>query len=86
MQVYYVAIYKAHLVNHHDRFAVAVLQGDSGVGCIPQESSRVAWYFLSHGGEITCEITGRQRSDVDGIGQEVPGVYTSLGKPRNCLS
>ena len=28
--------------NHHDRFAVAVLQGDSAVGHIPRESTRVA--------------------------------------------
>jgi len=27
---------------------------------IPRESSRVAWYFLRHGGDITCEITGRK--------------------------
>jgi len=65
------AIYKAHLVrirtcNHYDRFAVVVLRGDSAVGHIPRESSRVAWYFLRHGGEITCEITGRRRSGIDG--------------------
>jgi len=29
-----------------------------------------------HGGEITCEITGRQRrSDVDGKGLEVPCMF-----------
>jgi len=55
------AIYKARLVrvrtlHHHDRFAVAVLQGDSTVGYIPRESSRITWYFLRHGGEITCEV------------------------------
>ena len=50
---------------------MAVLQGDSAVGYIPQESSRVAWYFLRHGREITCEITGRRRRlDVDGKGLE----------------
>jgi len=34
------------------------------------------WYFLRHGGEITCEITGRWRRsdvcDVGGKGLEVP--------------
>ena len=40
-----------------------------------------------HGGDITCEITGRRRrSDVDGKGLEVPCNHTSLGKLRNCLS
>jgi len=56
---------------------VAVLQGDSAVGHIPRESSRVAWYFLRHGGEITCEITDRRRSDVDGKALEVPCVTLS---------
>jgi len=78
------AIYKAHLVrirtcNHYDRFAVVVLQGDSAVGHIPRESSRVAWYFLrhGHGEEVTCEITGiRRRSDVDAKGLEFPCVWT----------
>jgi len=43
--------------------------------------------FLRHGGEITCEITGRQRrSGVDGKGLEVLCVYTFMGKPRICLS
>jgi len=62
---------------------VAVLQGDSALGYIPRESSRVAWYFLRHGGEIN----GKSLADKeDGKGLEVPRVYTSLGKPRNCLS
>ena len=40
---------------------MAVLQGEYAVGVIPRESSRVAWYFLRHGGEITCKMTGRRR-------------------------
>ena len=80
------AIYKAHFesepCNHHDRFAVAVLQGEYAVGHLPRESSRVAWYFLRHGGEITCEISGRRRRSDDGKGLEVPCVYTFLGKPK----
>jgi len=76
------AIYKAHLVrvrtcNHHDRFAVAVLHGEYCAGHIPRESSRVAWHFLRHGGEITCKITGRWRSDIDGKALEVPSVALS---------
>ena len=65
-------------------FAVAVLQGEYAVGHIPRESSRVAWYFLRHGGEI---ITGRlRRSDVDSKGLGVPCVYTFLGEPGKCLN
>jgi len=56
---------------------MAILQGEYAVGHIPRESSRVAWYFLRHGGEITCEITDRQRmSDVDGKGLEVRHAFT----------
>jgi len=63
---------------------VAVLQGDSAVGYIPRESSRVALYFLRHGGEITCEITGRWRgSNFDAKGLEVPCVYRFLKMPRD---
>ena len=53
----------------------------------------IPWVFkscLRHGGEITCEITGRRRmSDVDDKGLEVPCtwcVYTFFGNPRDCLS
>jgi len=65
---------------------VAVLQGDSAVGYIPRESSRVAWYFLRHGGEITSEITGRRRrSDVDGkVWRFHAFTLPCMGKPRNC--
>lgn len=63
-------------VNHHDRFAVAVLKEDRIVGHIPREVSKTAWYFLEHGGEIRCEITSRcRRSDI-GKGLEVPCTYS----------
>ena len=29
-----------------------------------QEVSKVSWFFLRHGGSISCEITGRKRSAV----------------------
>ena len=39
---------------------------------MPREISKVAWFFIRHGGDITCEITGgRQRSGVLGKGLEV---------------
>lgn len=70
--------------NCHDRFAVAVFKADkSTVGHIPREFSRIACYFLTHGGEITCEVTGRRRRSVaPGKGLEVPCTYTFLGKPK----
>jgi len=39
----------------HDDFAVAVLKNSSTVGHVPQEISRVCWYFLhKSGSEMTC--------------------------------
>ena len=69
-------------VNHHDRFAVAVLKEDRIVGHIPREVSKTAWYFLEHGGEIRCEITSRRRRSDIGKGLEVPCTYTFEGKPK----
>ena len=40
--------------------AVALLKADrTVVGHVPREFSRVFWHFLSHGGKISCEVTGR---------------------------
>ena len=51
--------------NGHDKFAVAVKKDDDVVGHVPREISKVAWLFIQHGGEVTCEITSRrQRSGV----------------------
>ena len=69
--------------NEHDRFAVAVRKDDNTVGHMPREISKVAWYFLQHGGEIICEILGRRkRSSVPGKGLEVPCTYTFLGSQK----
>ena len=69
--------------NGHDRFAVAVKKDDDVVGHVPREISKVAWFFIQHGGEVTCEITGRrQRSGVLSKGLEVPCTYTFLGSPK----
>ena len=68
--------------NVQDRFAVATLLDDVIVGHVPREYSRIAWYFLQHGGRITCEITGRRkRSEIEDKGLVVPCLYTFTGKP-----
>ena len=70
--------------NPEDRHAVALQQTGEGVtlGHMPREVSKVSWFFLRHGGCISCEITGRRkRSAVPGKGLEVPCVYTFTGKP-----
>ena len=38
--------------------------------------SRVSWFFLTHGGDITCRITGKRKL---GVGLEVPCVYLFAG-------
>ena len=71
------------LISGIDRFAVAIEKDSITVGHIPREHSRVAWYFIRHGGEITCEVTGRRkRSSVAGKGLEVPCTYTFWGRPK----
>ena len=68
--------------NSHDAYAIAVILDDVDVGHLPREFSRVAFYFLQHGGRITCEITGSRRlSDVRNKGLIVPCLYTFWGRP-----
>ena len=63
--------------NHHDRHAVALLKADkTPVGHVPREFSRTFW---SHGGKISCEVTGRRKY---GKGLEVPCVYKFLGSEK----
>ena len=58
--------------NEHDEYAVAVLKASTVVGHVPREISRICWFFLRRGGQITCSITGHRRF---GNGLEVPCVY-----------
>ena len=64
------------LYNPEDEFAVAVkVQNFSRttVGHLPREISRLAWYFMRHGGRITCSVTGgRWRSPIVQGGLEIP--------------
>ena len=55
--------------NTHDRHAVCLMKDNCAVGHVPRELSRVVWYFLCHGGRVTCEVTGRRKR---GKGLEVP--------------
>ncbi len=52
----------------HDRFAVVLTVHDSVlvdvmVGQVPREFSKVAYHFITHGGCISCEVTGSRRQD-----------------------
>ena len=65
--------------NEHDRFAVCVKRGEQIVGHVPRELSSKAWHFLRHGGQSTCEVTGRRKR---GNGLEVPCTYRFVAKRR----
>ena len=68
--------------NAHDRHAVAVLKGGVVVGHAPREISKTFWHFLTHQGEIRCEVTGRRKF---GKGLEVPCFYKCTGKEKMVL-
>ena len=65
--------------NQHDQHAVAVVKNGTIVGHMPRTLSGVSWYFLEHGGNIQCRITGRRQF---GNGLEVPCVYLYVGSVR----
>ena len=65
--------------NQHDDHAVAVIKNGDIVGHMPRSFSRVSWFFLERGGEITCRITGKRKL---GVGLEVPCVYIYVGSAR----
>ena len=65
--------------NPHDRFAVAVVKGEEIVGHVAREVSRAFYAFLSHGGTITCEVTGKRQH---GNGLEVPCRFTLHGRQK----
>ena len=48
-----------------DRHAVCVQRGSVTVGHVPREVAIVFKGFISHGGEITCEVTGRRNRETD---------------------
>lgn len=47
--------------NGHDRHTIGVMKGGAIIGHVPQEHSHAYWYFISHGGTIWCEMTGRRK-------------------------
>ena len=74
---------QAEAGNPHDSHAVSTVHGDTVVGHMPRDISRTAFYFIQHGGRITCEVTGcRKPSDVLNKGLIVPCIYMFHGKPN----
>ena len=46
--------------NPSDINATKVVEGNEAVGYLPCEFSRIAWYFLTCGGEISVEVISRR--------------------------
>ena len=73
---------RAETGNERDPYAVATVHDDTIVGHVPREITRTAFYFLQHGGRITCEVIGRRKlSDIPTKGLVVPCRYIFRGKP-----
>ena len=64
--------------NKYCSYAVAVVNKESGgiIGRVPLELSQALWNFLTDGGVVLCEVTGKRRK---GKGLEVPCVYHLTG-------
>ena len=62
--------------NNHDKYAVSVVKHGEIVGHLPRELSRTVWHFILHGGQVTCEVTGKRKL---GNGLEVPCIYKFIG-------
>ena len=58
--------------NQHDEHAVAVMKNGTIIGQVLRSISRLSWFFLQRGGDITCCITGKRKL---GVGLEVACVY-----------
>ena len=63
--------------NSHDFYATTVKKDGLIAGRVPRELSKLFWTFLSNGGQISCEVTGRRKR---GRGLEVPCTYKIQGK------
>ena len=65
--------------NVHDQYAVAVIKNEAIVGHAPRGVARMFYFFIRHGGSITCEIIDHRKF---GCGLEVPCYYILTGKPK----
>ena len=65
--------------NSHDHYAIVIKKSSTVVGRVPREHSRICWDFLSGGGQIVCEVTGRRKK---GKGLEVPCTYKFEGNKK----
>ena len=73
---------RIEIENRFDRYTVAVIVRYNVVGHAPREISKIVYYFLKNGSEVTAVITGkRQRSAVHMKELEVPCIYEFAAHP-----
>ena len=60
-----------------DKYAMALKFNDTTVGHVPKFLSKITYFFLKLGGDLTVKITGQRRysRDLDQGGMELPGTY-----------
>ena len=68
--------------NPYDSRAVSVERSGEVVGHVPREVRRTFFSFLTHGGNISCEVIGSRRY---GKGLEVPCLYKFEGPEEAVL-
>ena len=71
--------------NDKDRYAVAVMRGDTIVGHVPRKISAACSLFLRRNGTIRCTVTGSRRfsADLPQGGLEVPCELKFKGEPND---
>ena len=69
--------------NPYDRHTVSNMKEGRGVGYLPREVSKVAWYFLKRGSAMNVEVIGtRCRSLLEQGGLEIPYLMKFTGKEK----
>lgn len=69
--------------NLHNRYAVAVQVDNRNVAHVPREVSKICYYFIRNGGEITGQVIGKsQRSAVEMKGVEIPCKYNFTARHK----
>ena len=75
--------YRRHLkleieeTNCYNRYAVVVIINEKIVGHVPEEISKIVYYFIRNHGIVTGEVESkRKRSSLYMKGLEIPCIYT----------
>ena len=61
-----------------DKYAMALKYGDVTVGHVPKFLSKITYFYMKSGGEVSVRITGKRQhtKDLPQGGMELPAMYT----------